>query len=91
MEGGILRPRPENWTFTFVRSSVGVKGDLDECGCRCRVVGSWTVPFNQQAVRGIDLDVAAGDHRPVEVKVERVPRPRSRHEMKRWMASLAWS
>ena len=32
-------------------------------------------------MRGIDFYVAAGDHRPVEVKVERVPRPRSRHEI----------
>ena len=40
-----------------------------------------TVPFNQHADRGIDFCVAAGDHRPVEVKVERVPPPRSRHEI----------
>jgi hypothetical protein len=33
-----------------------------------------TVPFNQHADRGIDFYVAAGDHRPVEVKVERAPR-----------------
>ena len=38
------------------------------------------VPSNHHAVRGIDFYVAAGNHRPVEVKVERVSRPRSRHE-----------
>ena len=43
--------------------------------------GSLTVPSNHQAVRGIDFDVAADDHRPVEVKVERVPRLRSRHDV----------
>ena len=46
--------------------------DLNECRCRRRFVGSLTVPCNHQAVWGIDFDVAAGDHRPVEVKVERV-------------------
>ena len=44
---------------------------------RARLVGSGrSVPSNHQAVRGIDFYVAARDHRPVEVKMERVPGPR---------------
>src|SRR5581483_4161042 len=65
--------------------------DLNECRCRRLAVGFSAVPFHDQAVRGIDLDVAARDNGTVEVKVECVPGPRGRHEMKRWMASLAWS
>jgi hypothetical protein len=64
--------------------------ELDKCRVVRRVVGFSTVPFDQHAVRGIDFDVAAGDDRPVEVKAERVSGPGSRHETKRWMASLAW-
>ena len=67
------------------------EGHLNECRCRRLVVGPVTVPFHGQAVRAIDFDVAAGGRSPAKVKVERVPRPRSRQEMKRWMASLAWS
>ena len=81
----------ENWTFTVLLSPVGVRGDLNESRCRRLVVGSVTVPFHDQAVRAIDFELAAGDRSPSKAKVERAPRPRSRHEMKRWMASLAWS
>ena len=38
-------------------------------------------PIQSPGGAGIGFYVAAGDHRPVEVKVERVPRPRSRHEI----------
>ena len=92
IEGGILRIQAGQLDL---HNSCAVarrrERDLNECKCRRRLVGSLAVPFNQHADRGIDFYVAAGDHRPLEVKVERVPGPRIRHEMKRWMASFAWS
>ena len=91
IEGGIRRTQAGQLDLHGCALTGRGERDLNACRCRRRFVGSLTVPSNHEAVRRIDLDVAAGDHRPVEVKVERVPRPRSGHEMKRWMASLAWS
>jgi len=81
IEGGILRTQAGQLDLNICAVTRRGERDLNECRCRRRCVGSLTVPSNHQAVRGIDFDVAADDHRPVEVKVERVPRLRSRHEV----------
>jgi len=83
IEGGIRRTQAGQLDLHGCVVTGRGERDLNACRCRRRFVGSLTVPSNHEAVRRIDLDVAAGDHRPVEAKVERVPRPRSRHEMKR--------
>ena len=54
--------------------------DLNEYRGLRRCVGSLTFPAQQHAVRGIYFDVAAGNRRPVEVEVERLPHARSCHE-----------
>jgi len=89
--GGVLCAQSGELNLHSCAVSRRGERDLDECACRHHVVGSLTIPADQKAVRGIDFDVLAADDSPAEVKVERVARPRSRHEMKRWMASLAWS
>ena len=81
IEGGIRRTQAGQLDLNIRAVTRRGERDLNECRCRRRCVGSLTVPSNHQAVRGIDFDAAADDHRPVEVKVERVPRLRSRHDV----------
>ena len=73
IEGGIHRTQAGQLDLHIRSVTRWGERDLNKCRCRCRFVGPVTVPANHQAVRGIDFYVAAGNHRPVEVKVERVP------------------
>ena len=81
IEGCILRTQAGELHPDICAVTCRGERDLNECRCRRRCVGSLTIPSQQHAVRGIYFDVAAGDCRPVEVEVERLPHARSCHEM----------
>jgi hypothetical protein len=91
MERGIVRTQAGQLDLHICAVIRRRERDLNYCGCRRRFVASWKVPSDHEAVRGIDFEVVARDRSPAQVKVERVPGARRRHEMKRWMASLALS
>ncbi len=68
IEGGILRTQAGQLDAQVCAVTCRGERDLNQCRRWRRFVSSLTVPCNHHAVRGIDFYVAAGDHRPFEVK-----------------------